>query len=161
MFTLVRIIIELGALAGWSLLVILTSNAAAEFAKPKLGKYYQPVTIAGAFFSLVAGIGLIIFIWERVFGFPEVDLHAAGLVSALANLLAGFNHLVLNIVLPKSLALFGAAVFGFVIALGAFGIMRDTKFMKEKFGGDPVKEFSAMSKIAVAIGIVLFIYTFF
>src|SRR5215475_1950302 len=87
------VIVEWLSVGAWSLLVIISSNAAADLAKERLGKAHRIVVLAGILFSTVAGFSLIIFICERVFGMPEVDL-------SLGRLTRLFNDFIDSILLP-------------------------------------------------------------
>src|SRR5262249_5271381 len=69
-------LIEIMAQAGLVLFVILSSNAAAEMAKDRLGKAFPFAIFAGTIFSFIAGLALLIFVWERVLGYPEINVKA-------------------------------------------------------------------------------------
>jgi hypothetical protein len=74
-----KVLLEIFACLSWSCIVIISSNAATA---------YRPVDPATRFlatiFSIVSGISVIIFLLERVFGFPELDLRVMDLYHWLS-----------------------------------------------------------------------------
>ena len=137
------VIVEWLSVGAWSLLVIISSNAAADLAKERLGKAHRIVVLAGILFSTVAGFSLIIFICERVFGMPEVDL-------SLGRLTRLFNDFIDSILLPFVGFL---SVFSVVILYIWAAITENNKSLAEVLGRHPEATFNVCFLIAAILAL--------
>jgi hypothetical protein len=141
---MVGVIVEWISVGAWSLLVIISSNAAAEFAKERLGKAYRTVIRIGVLFSTIAGVSLIVFICERVFGMQEIDL-------SLVRLTRLFNNFVESIFLPF-LGFF--SISGVIVFYGWAVFSENNKDLGEILDKRPEATFNGCFMIAVALALI-------
>jgi hypothetical protein len=146
---MLRVLVEILTVAGWGLVVILSSNAAAEMAKGRLGQAYPFVCIAGIVFSLLAGCGLIIFLLERVFGVPEIDITAGTILSFINTAMISFNNLVIfTLHLVFSVQVFSSFLFLMLV----FGVLT---FLDEHFGTNYLQKYESL--VAVSFWLAVFV----
>jgi hypothetical protein len=126
-----------------ALLVIISSNAAADLAKERLGKAHRIVVIAGIMFSTIAGLALIVFICERVFGMPEMDL-------SIGHFTRLFNNCVESILLP----FFGFFLVSTIIVFYVWSAVSDNKSLSEILHKYPKVAFIGYFIIALILALI-------
>lgn len=137
------VIVEWFSIGVWSLLVIISSNAAADLAKERLGEAHRIVVIAGIIFSTIAGLAFIVFVCERVFGIPEMDL-------SIGHFTRLFNSFVESILLP----FFGVFLVSAIMVFYVWSAVSENKYLSEILHKYPKAAFVGYFIIALILALI-------